>query len=275
VSTRRNTTPAAHDAGPATLLERPLTARSVVLSLLLGRHPPAAPVAMLVRWCAVFGISGTAARVALSRMVERGELSAHDAVYELTGRLRRRQAAQEFALTPATTHWDGGWVLAVVVATDRSAAQRAALRTAMAELRMAELREGVWCRPDNVPAVPASEEARDVSDAQCATWRGAVPDEPVSLVVERLFAPTEWARRGAILHDRLVAATHQLDDGALAEPFVVGAAVAQHLRRDPLLPDALLAPGWPGAPLRSAYSSYVGRFGAAVAAWAGGPHPRT
>jgi phenylacetic acid degradation operon negative regulatory protein len=250
------------------LLERPLTARSVVLSLLLGRHPPAAPVAMLVRWCALFGISGTAARVALSRMVERGEVSAHDAVYELTGRMRRRQAEQEFALTPPATGWDGGWVLAVIVATDRSATDRAALRAAMAELRMAEVREGVWCRPDNLPTSAASQDARDTASAQCTTWRGAVPDDPIAPLVERLFASTGWARRGLALHDRLVAATSRLDDGALAEPFVVGAAVAQHLRRDPLLPAALLPAQWPGDALRTAYASYVRRFGAAVATWA-------
>ena len=84
MTTRRNTQ---GEDDAADLLERPLTARSVVLSLLLGRHPPRAPVALLVRWCAMFGISTTATRVALSRMVERGELTATDATYELAGRL--------------------------------------------------------------------------------------------------------------------------------------------------------------------------------------------
>ena len=80
------------------LLERPLSARSVMASLLLGRTPPAAPVADLVRWCALFGISENAARVALSRMVERGELTVDDSTYALAGRLLERQVEQDSAL---------------------------------------------------------------------------------------------------------------------------------------------------------------------------------
>jgi phenylacetic acid degradation operon negative regulatory protein len=262
VTTRRNTT------RDSALLERPLTARSLVLSLLLGRHPPAAPVALLVRWCALFGVSGTAARVALSRMVERGEVSANEAVYELTGRMRRRQEAQEFALAPTTGHWDGGWSFAIVAGTERSAADRAALRAAMAQVRRAELREGVWCRPDNVPDSASPADATAVVATQCTSWRGAVPDEPARDVAARLFAPAAWADRGRGLLERLTAVTDRLDDGTLTEGFVVGAAAAQHLRRDPLLPAELLPARWPGEELRAAYVTYVGRFGDVVAAWA-------
>jgi phenylacetic acid degradation operon negative regulatory protein len=262
VATRRNI------GADVTLLERPLTARSLVLSLLLGRHPPSAPVALLVRWCALFGVSGTAARVALSRMVERGEVSAHDAVYELTGRLRRRQEAQEFALAPLTASWDGCWTLAVVTGTERSAADRAALRAAMAQVRRAELREGVWCRPDNLPSSASPPDASAVVAAQCATWRGAVPDESPHDVATRLFAPAAWGDRGRALLERLTEVTERLDDESITDGFVVGAAAAQHLRRDPLLPDDLLPARWPGDELRAAYAAYVARFGDVVAAWA-------
>ena len=48
---------------------RPLTARSLVASLLLGTVPPDLPGQRLVRVGERFGFSETAIRVALSRMV--------------------------------------------------------------------------------------------------------------------------------------------------------------------------------------------------------------
>ena len=39
------------------LLERPLAARSVIGSLLLGVHPPRLPGARIVEWCTRFGIA--------------------------------------------------------------------------------------------------------------------------------------------------------------------------------------------------------------------------
>ncbi len=55
---------------------RPMSARSVVASVLLGSHPPELPVAALVHLCSRFGIAEGTTRVALSRMVAAGELAA-------------------------------------------------------------------------------------------------------------------------------------------------------------------------------------------------------
>ena len=44
-----------------TLVERPLTPRSLIASLLLGMQPPRLSGALLVRWCGAFGVAeGTA-----------------------------------------------------------------------------------------------------------------------------------------------------------------------------------------------------------------------
>ncbi len=51
-----------------------MTARSVVLSVLLGAHPAWASASELVRLTADFGIKETALRVALTRMVSAGDL---------------------------------------------------------------------------------------------------------------------------------------------------------------------------------------------------------
>src|SRR3954451_2155903 len=121
-------------AAPEPLLERPLSARSVMASLLLGRRPPEAPVADLVRWCDLFGINEGTARVALHRMTVKGEIVATDGVYRLAGRLAARQVRQETSLTPRVRHWDGDWRVAVVVVAGRDASTRAALREAMRRL---------------------------------------------------------------------------------------------------------------------------------------------
>lgn len=252
------------------LLDRPLTARSVIASLLLGRHPPAAPVGLLVRWCAEFGVSATAARVALSRMVERGELAAAHGVYSLVGRIRERQSAQDFALMPALRDWDGDWALLLVGTGDeaRPAADRAALRAALIRARTVPLREGVWIRPDNLPEAATTEEDRAVIGAQAVRWSGrptagwSVPDLVAS------FGVADHSRRGQVLLARLDDVNRRLPDLAvLAEGFVVGAAVVQHLRRDPLLPAELLPAAWPGDDLRRAYADYRGRFGRAITIW--------
>ena len=76
--------------------ERPLTARSLVASTLLGTQPPVLPGRVLVRLAELFGIAEGTTRVALSRMVAAGELEVDDGRYRLVGpALLARQATQE------------------------------------------------------------------------------------------------------------------------------------------------------------------------------------
>ena len=129
----------------------PLTARSVLASGLLGMDPPELPVAQLVRLADLFGISENRARVALSRMVAAGEATSDGSGrYRLAGHLAARQSRQSASRSGATTVYDGRWRLAVVTTTGSTADVRAARRRALAYARLAELREGVWMRPDNV-----------------------------------------------------------------------------------------------------------------------------
>ncbi|TDC84405.1 PaaX domain-containing protein, C- domain protein, partial [Actinomadura sp. 7K507] len=129
---------------------RPLTARSVVLSTLLGVHPPRLPARYLVRVGDLFGIAEGTIRVALSRMVAAGDLVQSGGTYSLTERLLERQARQDESRLPPAQPWDGTWEIAVITAERRPAADRAALRHAMSALRLAELREGTWLRPANL-----------------------------------------------------------------------------------------------------------------------------
>ena len=71
----------------------PLTARSVVASVLLGTEPPVMSAGALVQSATLFGLAEGAVRTAMSRMVAKGELSKRsDGRYELAGHLVARQA---------------------------------------------------------------------------------------------------------------------------------------------------------------------------------------
>jgi phenylacetic acid degradation operon negative regulatory protein len=232
-----------------------LSARSVIASLLLGMRPPRLAGHRLVRACERFGFTANATRVALSRMVAAGELDLRDGAYALRGALLDRHQRQEAGRRPAVRPWDGTWVLAVIGAAGgaRPAGQRSAVRRSLAAARLAEWREGVWIRPDNlVGARPGIDE--------CLWIAGGRPDDPVP--TDALWDLGGWVRRARAL----IAGMADVAPSATApEPsFRLAAAVVRHLRDDPLLPPELLPDGWPGADLRVAYDGYEAAFQAAL-----------
>ena len=239
--------------------ERPLSARSVMASLLLGRRPARALGRDLVRWCDVFGISAGTARVALHRMSAAGELARDEhGRYQLVGGLARRGEEQESSLDARPTRWNGSWRMAVAVGDARPASVRADVRVALRRARLAEWREGVWLRPGNLPDL--------VEDPRCA-WLDVMPDgDPIALAA-RLFAPRLWRRRAdqlLVRLDRATAAMRSDPERSMADAFLVGAAALRHIRADPLLPPNLLPDLWPGAALRHAYRAYQREFTASA-----------
>ncbi len=239
----------------------PFTARSVLASALLGEDPPELPVAHLVHLAGLFGIGENRARVALSRMVASGEVTTDGSGrYRLAGRLLDRRARQAASLTGATAPWDGSWRLVVVVAPARSADQRAARRRRLAEARLAEQREGVWLRPDNLVLRPDPAEDPDL------VAYAAVPGGDPTALAASLWDLPAWASRADALCAEL--AVHPpVGPDDLAPGFVLAASVVRHLVADPLLPAALLPAGWPGAELRSTYAAWDRRYRRVLRAW--------
>jgi phenylacetic acid degradation operon negative regulatory protein len=222
---------------------RQLSARSVVLSLLLGAHPPELPVSSLVDAGELFDIAEPTLRVALTRMVANGDLERTDRTYRLSARLLERQRRQDAALDPAGD-WDGSWEMVVVTSAGRSAAERAELRTALGELRLGELREGTWLRPANLrrplPAWP---------NELISTFATRPAEDPVELAA-RLWDLAGWNRTSRTLLEDIS------DARTAAERLTVAAAIVRHLRTDPALPDELLPSDWAAIALRTAYAEY-------------------
>jgi phenylacetic acid degradation operon negative regulatory protein len=235
----------------------PLTARSVLLSTLLGTEPPEVPVGRLVAVAALFGITENSARVALSRMARAGDVAAVDGTYRLTGRLLERQASQRASRTPALRRWDGRWTLVALVTPGADAAERASARTALVAAHLAEQREGLWLRPTNLDVIiPPAVSARSYRYV-------AVPDGDPRRLAAALWDLKAWAKAAERLRRRLSALRPDLDGGrssALAPGFVLSAAVLRHLRADPLLPPELVPPAWPGDDLRTEYDDWDGTY---------------
>jgi phenylacetic acid degradation operon negative regulatory protein len=233
---------------------RPLTARSLLASALLGAPGARLPAATLVSLAALFGISSGAVRTCLWRMVSDGELTADGSTYALAGHLLERRGRVDDAARPGSDRaWDGTWELAVVTLERRPAAERLALRQAASALHLAELREGVWTRPDRLPG------SRAVLDRQCLRFRDAACDMAAPSV-RGLFGLDSWAddarRLTAAMADELAAGSADPP----VQQFLLSIAVVRHLLLDPVLPVALLPQDWPADQLRSTYRRFDETF---------------
>lgn len=235
---------AATDGTAAAVRLRPLTARSAILSLLLGTHPPSATVRELVAFGRQVAINESAVRAALTRMVAAGDLHRDTGTYTLSARLLERQQRQDEALEVPAGDWDGLWRVAAVVATGKDSTSRLHLRRSMLAAHFGELREGLWLRPDNLGWAPGAEIAGDIELMR------ARPDGDPEELARRLFTPHRWAATG---HDLLA---HAVRTTTPHDRLAAFAAIVRHLTHDPLLPADLLPSDWPGAALRAAYDGF-------------------
>ena len=251
-SPRSRLKPSPHMTATVDDLLQPLSARSVIASALLGTHPPQLRGRLLVAFAQEFGIGAGTARVALSRMVDRGELTNDNGLYSLAGALAARQRRQDLGRESAAPRtWDGTWEQVVVVEAGRAANDRVRLRAAFHAARMGEVKEGVWMRPNNLD--------RDLADVVPGElvghvmWFRVEPVDPAaaSALAVELFDLAGWSRAAQRLHLAM-----QQNPKGMIEQFRVAAAALQHLTRDPLLPSQLYPDSWPGDSLRGAYRTY-------------------
>lgn len=222
-----------------------MTARSVVLSVLLGAHPARATTSELISMTADFDIKEPTLRVALTRMVSGGDLIRCADGYQLSDRLLARQRRQDDAMRPRVHAWRGYWTTLIVTSVGTDARTRAALRATLHDQRFGELREGVWMRPDNIE-VDLESDIRARIRILSARDHGA-PGALAGL----LWDLPGWALTGHKLLEQIAAAPD------IPGRFRLAAAIVRHLLTDPMLPDELLPAEWPGAQLRAAYNDFA------------------
>jgi phenylacetic acid degradation operon negative regulatory protein len=221
-----------------------MTARSVVLSVLLGAHPAWATASELIRLTEDFDIKEATLRVALTRMVSAGDLVRSEDGYRLSDRLLARQRRQDDAINPQLRSWDGTWTTLIITSVGTEARARAALRTTLQQNRFAELREGVWLRPDNLKITLPDDVLSRVRVLH------AYDDGPAQLV-DQLWDLPEWAHTGMRLLGEMTSATD------IPARFVAAAGIVRHLLTDPVLPDEFLPDDWPGVALRASYADFA------------------
>ncbi len=194
-------------------------------------------------------------------MVAAGEVSTDGSGrYRLEGDLLSRQARQRVSRSSATRRWRGRWTIVVTTTTFDNAAARGRRRRALLGGRLAELREGVWLRPDNLDVDLPAWLADDV-----LLISGPIDRAP-ALLAGQLWDLGKWSHDAYDLLDRLDAMS-PADPGLLAPGFVLSASVLRHLQADPLLPAELLADSWPGGELRNVYDQWDRQYRRQLAAW--------
>ena len=253
VTNSRNKNP----LGPALSSElglRPLSARSVVLSALLGSHPPILPIAALVALAAHFEVAAGTVRTAVSRMVAAGELEPVDGGYRLSGRLLDRQREQDIGRTSPDHDWDGSWWVVSTLTTRRTAAERRRFRSVVEGAKLGELRPETWMRPTNLRV--------ELDTSGVLISRGFLPTVDSRELAGRLWDCEALAARADVLRIALEDVSCQVGasrlgertpDSDIAPGFVVLAACLRFLRTEPQLPAELVVSS-PANELRARYT---------------------
>ena len=221
-----------------------MTARSVVLSVLLGAHPASATASELIRLTADFDIREPTLRVALTRMVSAGDLVRSQDGYRLADRLLARQRRQDDAIDPRLRTWDGTWTTLVITSVGIDARTRAPCELPCRTAGSPSCARECGCGPTtSMPTCPP----RFSTTSGCCT--------PATITPANLPPGCGTCRAGCVsvanCFDEMAAATD------VPGRFMVAAAMVRHILTDPVLPDELLPNDWPGAALRAAYVNFA------------------
>ena len=248
----------------------PFSARSLLLSFLLGTHPPDVPAARLVDFGDLFGLRAGTIRTALSRMTATGDVEANDGRYRLAGRLLDRQREFVRGQQRPVGEWNGDWWTVLVTADARSVAERRRFRSAMEGALLGELRPDTWMRPANSDA--PGEVAAAFGGSGIVATRGPLAVGDDASLAAQLWDVSSIEATSARIVDVLAPLGADLaatevggDDRAALLPvtFEVSAVAVRHLRTEPQLPSEL-ADSSASQALRSTYAEVTALFRSAL-----------
>lgn len=271
--------------------QRPLRAGSLIVTLfgdsLLPRGGTIA-LGSLIELAAPFGLNERLVRTATARLAQEGWLAARRvgkrSEYRLTddGRVQFAEATERI-YGEAGANWSGRWTL--VVLPSLPAAQRQRLRRGLAWQGYGELSSGVFAHPQL--------RARGSNGGRRMEWPAGTLVFDADLAppaTDKALIEEGWDLKALAQRYRAFVSRFERVLGALSEPpgqetgFVLRTLLIHEYRRlhlrDPLLPERLLPPEWPGtraallcralyAAVFTASERHLSRVGAQL----GGPLP--
>lgn len=143
-------------------------------------------------------------------------------------------------------HWDGRWTLLTFSVPESRRADRHALRTRLGWFGFGMLRSGLWVSTSTTDIAPALAELDLLEHAEVFRAEAFMWTDPARVAKEAWNLTEIATGYGEFLRRWDNGADDYLDD--LARRVELGAEWLSLIRRDPVLPLALLPQGWPGVP---------------------------
>ncbi len=227
-----------------------ISAKSLVLDLLRMVHPHALPVGVLVRSGEMFGISGNAIRVNVTRLLAKNQIEQDERGRYRFGResLPHNQWLSQWQLgEERVKDWKQDWLI-LHCSSMMKAKERKVIFKMAAYFGFRELMPGTWIRPNNLNRDLQGLSQQIASLAQLNDFvifeskEIALPGHPMD--VQKLWAIGDLERDYQELIEIMEEGISKVDEYGLREAFrrsyLVGVRVHQFFAQDPLLPSEFL-----------------------------------
>lgn len=243
-----------------------ITAKRLILGLLLGRQGQPLSVREIASACALFGVTENNVRVTLARLSADGSIEQKERGAYQFG-VATRDTAQELnawhQADQRLCHWAGGYICVHTAGLGRSDRRALSQRERAFEmLGLRELTRGLFIRPDNLHGGAAALRERlyrlDV-EREAIVFTGQDFDPPSASQIKSLWNREQLNRRYREQQQALAAWLDRYStltpDVAARESYLMGATAIRELIFDPWLPDA-----WIDADARRRFVATVKRF---------------
>lgn len=252
-----------------------ITAKRLILGLLLGRQGQPLSAREMVSACALFGVTENNVRVTLARLSADGSIEQKERGTYQFG-VATRDTAQELnawhRADQRLREWSGGYICVHTAGLGRSDRRALAQRERAFEmLGLRELTRGLFVRPDNLAGGATALRERlyrlDV-EREAMVFSGQDFDPPSTNRITNLWDRNGLNRRYREQQQALAAWLDRYSalspDVAARESYLMGAQAIRELIFDPWLPEA-----WIDAQARRQFVATVKRFDATgQAIWA-------